>query len=134
MSPIKSLLRLTEAMIPCLPVFIMGLFRLHESRLSVIADIGNEAWGRSTGYNTCPGQPRFPYYHPPLLLDYGTNNQQPTRPFEQNPKPRIQCIAQQDNPAVKKNTRGRASLVKKQPLSYHAILDQLSNKSGYKFL
>ena len=102
MSPIKSLLRLTEAMIPCLPVFIMGLFRLHESRLSVIADIGNEAWGRSTGYNTCPGQPRFPYYHPPLLLDYGTNNQQPTRPFEQNPKPRIQCIAQQDNPAVKK--------------------------------
>lgn len=108
MSPIKSLLRPTEAMIPCSLVFLMDLFRLHESRLSVIADIGNEAWGRSTRYNTCPGQPRFPYYHP----HHYTRTRLPTTssPHDhltkiQNQEFRVRAkglpIAQKDNPAVK---------------------------------
>jgi len=42
MRPIKSLLRVTGAALS-LPVFLVGLLGLHENRLSVIADTGNEA-------------------------------------------------------------------------------------------
>ncbi|PUU74033.1 hypothetical protein B9Z19DRAFT_1196510 [Tuber borchii] len=94
-----------------LTVFHMGLFRLHESRLSVIADIGNEAWGRSIGYNTCPGQPRFAYYDTTpttitRLPTISSPHDHLTKIQNQEFRARAKGlpIARKDNPAVKKNT------------------------------